>query len=67
MKGFAYDLEMVGEMGGWCWDCCVFNVFFTDGGSGMKSPFENEGICLRFGDEPASGRIGLNLKLAFSF
>ena len=42
-----------------CWDCCVFFVFFTDdGGSGMKSPFENEGICLRFGDEPASGRIG---------
>jgi hypothetical protein len=33
----------------------------TDGGSGMKSPFENEGICLRFGDGGRDGRVVLGL------
>ena len=43
MKGFAYDLEMVGEMGGLCWDCCVFYVLFTDGGVGWMRCFKSYG------------------------
>ena len=41
MKGIVVGFEMRG----WCCDCLVVYVFFTDGGSGIKSPLKMKGFA----------------------